>query len=169
VLAGVALGIRQVWHAAMVSVVLVALALVALPAQAAFPDKPVHIVVPFAPGGGTDLIARTLAQGMAQELGQSVIVDNKPGGGTVIGTDAVAKAAPDGYTLLMATFANAVNPSLLARLPYDHAKAFAPVMLVGRSPNVLVVKADSLYQTVADVVAAARAHPGKLSFASQGT
>jgi tripartite-type tricarboxylate transporter receptor subunit TctC len=153
-----------VWFAAVALV-----ALPTMPALAAFPDKPVHIVVPFAPGGGTDLIARTLAQGMAQELGQVVIVDNKPGGGTVIGTDAVAKAAPDGYTLLMATFANAVNPSLLARLPYDHAKAFAPVMLVGRSPNVLVVKADSLYQTVADVVAAARAHPGKLSFASQGT
>jgi tripartite-type tricarboxylate transporter receptor subunit TctC len=134
-----------------------------------FPDKPVRIVVPFAPGGGTDLIARTLGQVMAQELGQSVIIDNKAGGGTVIGTDFVAKSAADGYTLVMATFANAVNPILLAKMPYAYDKAFAPVMLVGLSPNVLVVRADSPYKTVQDIVNAAKAKPGQLSFASQGT
>src|SRR5688500_3407181 len=85
------------------------LALTAAPAFAAFPDKPLRIVVPFAPGGGTDAITRTLAIGMAQALGQPVIVDNKPGAGTIIGSDAVAKSAPDGYTLVMATFAHAVN------------------------------------------------------------
>lgn len=135
----------------------------------AFPDKPIRIVVPFAPGGGTDLIARTLGQVMAQELGQAVIIDNKSGGGTVIGTDAVAKSAPDGYTLVMATFANAVNPSLLPKLPYSYDKSFTPVMLVGQSPNVLVVRADSPFKSVQDVVNAARANPGKLSFASQGS
>lgn len=134
----------------------------------AFPDKPIRIVVPFAPGGGTDLIARTLGQVMAQELGQPVIIDNKAGGGTVIGTDLVAKSAADGYTLVMATFANAVNPSLLPKLPYAYDKAFAPVMLVGLSPNVLVVRADSSFKSVQDVVNAARAKPGQLSFASQG-
>ena len=134
----------------------------------AFPDKPIRIVVPFAPGGGTDLIARTLGQVMAQELGQAVIIDNKAGGGTVIGTDFVAKSPADGYTLVMATFANAVNPSLLAKLPYSYDKSFTPVMLVGLSPNVLVVRADSPYKTVQDMVNAARANPGKLSFASQG-
>jgi tripartite-type tricarboxylate transporter receptor subunit TctC len=140
----------------------------AAPALAAFPDKPVRIVVPFSPGGGTDLIARTMGVAMAQDLGQPVIIDNKPGGGTVIGTDAVAKSAPDGYTLVMATIAHAVNPSILAKLPYVHDKAFAPVMLVGRSPNVLVVRADSPFKSSQDIVAAAKAQPGKFSFASQG-
>ncbi|GHC85165.1 hypothetical protein GCM10007320_29910 [Pseudorhodoferax aquiterrae] len=144
------------------------LALTAGAAQADFPTKPVRIVVPFAPGGGTDLIARTLGQEMAKDLGQPVIIDNKPGAGTIIGTDAVAKAAPDGYTLVMASFAHAVNPSLQSKLPFDNANAFAPVMLVGRGPNVLVVRPASPLKTVQDVLSAARANPGKLTYASQG-
>ncbi len=143
-------------------------ALTALPAFAAFPDKPLRVIVPFAPGGGTDAITRSLGIGMAEALGQPVIVDNKPGAGTIIGTDAVAKSAPDGYTLVMATFAHAVNPALQPKLPYDTDKAFAPVALIGVSPNVLVVRADRPYKTVADLVAAAKAKPGTLTFASQG-
>ena len=138
------------------------------PALAAYPDKMVRIIVPFAPGGGTDAIARTLGTGMAQALGQTVIVENKPGAGTIIGSESVAKSAPDGYTLLIATFAHAVNPSLQPKLPYATDKAFAPVILIGRSPNVLVVKAESPYKTVKDIVAAAKGAPGKLTFASQG-
>ncbi len=134
-----------------------------------FPDKAIKIIVPFSPGGGTDLIARTMAIVMAQDLGQAVIVDNKPGGGTIIGTDALAKSAPDGCTLVMATLAHAVNPSIQSKLPYDQEKSFAPVMLVGRSPNVLVVRADSPYKSVKDIIADAKARPGKLSFASQGS
>ena len=141
----------------------------ALPAFAAFPERPVRLVVPFAPGGGTDLVARTLASGMAKELGQPVIVDNKAGGGTIVGTDTVARSAPDGYTVLVTTFANAVNPSLQPVLPYAWDKAFAPVILVGTSPNVLVVRQESPYRSVADVIAAARAGPGKLTYASFGT
>jgi len=137
-------------------------------AHAEFPDKPVRLIVPFAPGGGTDLIARTLAGGMQQALGQPVIVENKPGGGTVIGSDMVAKSAPDGYTLVVATFAHAVNPSLLQKLPFDTNKAFAPVILLGRGPNVLVVRAESPYKSVNDVIIAAKANPGKLTYASQG-
>jgi tripartite-type tricarboxylate transporter receptor subunit TctC len=137
-------------------------------ARAAFPEKPVKIIVPFAPGGGTDLVARTMGIVMAQDLGQPVIIENKAGGSTMIGTDALAKSPPDGYSLVMATLAHAVNPSIQPRLPYDHDKAFSPVMLVGRSPNVLVVRADSPFTSVKDVIAAARAKPGKLSFASQG-
>jgi tripartite-type tricarboxylate transporter receptor subunit TctC len=126
------------------------------------------MVVPFGAGGALDLIARVLADGLRNELGQPVIVDNKPGAGTIIGSDAVAKSAPDGYSVLVSTFAHAINPSLMAKLPYDTQKAFAPVMLLARGPNVLVVRADSAYRSVADVVATARANPGKLTFASQG-
>lgn len=137
-------------------------------ALAAYPDKPVKLVVPFSPGGGTDLIARTLGTGMSQTLGQPVIIENKPGAGTIIGTDAVAKSPADGYTLVVASFAHAVNPSLMPKLPYAADKAFTPVMLIGKGPNVLVVRADSPYKSVNDVVAAARAQPEKLSYASQG-
>lgn len=142
--------------------------LAATAALAAFPDKPIRLVVPFAPGGGTDLIARTLGVGMAQTLGQPVVVENKPGAGTIIGTDAVAKSPPDGYTLVVATFAHAVNPSLQPRLPFATDTAFAPVILLGRGPNVLVVRADSPFKTVGDVIAAARAKGSRLTFASQG-
>ena len=144
------------------------LAAFATPALAAFPDKPLRIVVPFAPGGGTDSISRTLAAGMSHELGQPVIVDNKPGAGTIIGTDFVAKSAPDGYTLVMATFAHAVNTSLQPKLPYAPDKAFAPIVLLGRSPNVLVVRTDKPYKTVKELIAAAKAEPGKLTYGSQG-
>ncbi|CAN7707096.1 tripartite tricarboxylate transporter substrate binding protein [Variovorax paradoxus] len=155
-------------HAILFSLACAIGGLAAVPARAAFPDKPIKLVVPFAPGGGTDLVARTMAIAMGQELGQPVIIDNKPGAGTIIGTDAVAKSAPDGYTMVMATVAHVVNPSLQPKLPYNHDKAFAPVMLVGISPNVLVVRADSPLKSVKDLIDAARAQPGKLSFASQG-
>ncbi|MDP2004097.1 MAG: tripartite tricarboxylate transporter substrate binding protein [Rubrivivax sp.] len=155
-------------HPAGAGLLALTLALAAHAAVAAFPDKPVRLVVPFAPGGGTDLIARTLGAGMAAELGQPVVIENKPGAGTVIGTDMVAKSAPDGYTLVVASFAHAVNPSLQPRLPFDTEKAFTPITLIGRGPNVLVVRAESPFKSVADVVAAARAQPGRLTFASQG-
>ncbi|QET01550.1 tripartite tricarboxylate transporter substrate binding protein [Cupriavidus pauculus] len=156
------------FRAALAAVFLMCLAPLSQAANGTFPDKPLRLVVPFSPGGGTDLVARAVGIGMAQELGQPVVVDNRPGGGTIIGTDNVAKSAPDGYTLVIATFAHAVNPSLQPKLPYDTDKAFAPVVLLGRSPNVLVVRADSPYKTVQDVIQAAKKQPGKISFASQG-
>jgi tripartite-type tricarboxylate transporter receptor subunit TctC len=137
-------------------------------AQSNSVERPIRIIVPFSPGGGTDTIARTLGAAMSQDLGQTVIVENKPGAGTVIGTDTVAKSAPDGTTILIATFAHAVNPSLRSKMPFDTEKAFDPVVLIGRSPNILVVPASSPYKNIKELVAAAKADPGKLTFASQG-
>jgi tripartite-type tricarboxylate transporter receptor subunit TctC len=138
-------------------------------AQASYPERVIKIVVPFAPGGGTDVVARTLAQEMAKDLAVSVIVENKPGAGTIIGTQAVAVSEPDGYTLLMGTFANAVNPSLNAKLPYKPDKDFAAVALVARSFNIVVVNPKSAINSIADLIAAAKADPGKLSYGTYGT
>ncbi|MDO9713778.1 tripartite tricarboxylate transporter substrate-binding protein [Paracraurococcus lichenis] len=135
---------------------------------AGYPDRPVKIIVPFAPGGGTDIVSRVLAEGMSPVLGQTVLVDNRPGAGTIIGTEVVAKSLPDGYTLLMATFAHAVNPSVQPSLPYDTTKAFAPVALVGRSPNVLVVPSKSPIRDVSGLLARAKAKPGELTYGSFG-
>src|ERR1700687_179506 len=137
-------------------------------AWALYPDRIVRIVVPLAPGGGTDLIARTLAQEMAKDLGASVIIENKPGAGTIIGTQAVAASDPDGYTLLMGTFANAVNPSLKAKLPYDPHGDFAPVALIARSFNVVVVNPESPYHSIAELIAAAKGESEKLSYGTYG-
>src|SRR4030088_1093704 len=138
-------------------------------ASALYPDRIVRIVVPFAPGGGTDVSARTLAQGMAKDLGASVIIENKPGAGTIIGTQAVATSEPDGYTLLMGTFANAVNPSLNPKLPYDPHKDFAAVALIARSFNIVVVNPNSPIKSIADLIAAAKAEPDRLSYGTFGT
>jgi tripartite-type tricarboxylate transporter receptor subunit TctC len=139
------------------------------PALAAFPERIIKIVVPQAPGGGTDAIARVLAQEMARDLGGSVIIENKAGAGTIIGTQAVVTSEPDGYTLLMGTFASAVNPSLIAKMPYDARRDLAPVSLVARAFNIVVVNPTSPLRSIADLIAAAKAEPGKLSFGTYGT
>jgi tripartite-type tricarboxylate transporter receptor subunit TctC len=139
------------------------------PAFAAFPERIIKIVVPLAPGGGTDAIARILAQEMAKDLGVSVIVENRGGAGTILGTQAVTSSEPDGYTLLMGTFASAVNPTLVARLPYDTHRDLAPVSLIARAFNIVVVNPKSPYKSLADLIAAAKAEPGKLSFGTYGT
>ena len=137
-------------------------------AHAEFPDRPIEIVVPFSAGGGTDKISRIIAEDMSKTLKQSVVVVNKPGAGTIIGTSDVARSKPDGYTLLMATFANAVNPSLNKDLPYSPDKDFTPVGLVGTSPNILVVSSKSPYKSVNDIISFAKANPGKLTYGSYG-
>jgi tripartite-type tricarboxylate transporter receptor subunit TctC len=138
-------------------------------ALAGYPERVIRIVVPFAPGGGTDVVARTLAQEMARDLGANIVIENKPGAGTIIGTQAVAASQPDGYTLLMGTFANAVNPSLKAKLPYDPHQDFAPVALIARSFNIVVVNPKSPIASIADLIAAAKAEPQKLSYGTYGT
>ncbi len=137
-------------------------------AVATYPEKSLRLIAPFAPGGGTDQMARALGAGLTKVLGQTVVIENKPGAGTVIGMDLVARSAPDGYTLVLATFAHAVNSVLQSKLPYDSDQAFAPVALIARGPNVLVVRTESPFQSVKEIVAAANAQPGELTYASQG-
>jgi len=156
-------------------VVLGAAALVVRPlrAQGAWPTKPVRVVVPFAPGGTTDILARALAPELAKALGQSFIIENKAGAGGNLGADIVAKSPPDGYTLLMGTVGTqAINPSLYPKMPYDAAKDFVPITLVAGVPNVLVMnpaKAKAARITdVRSLIAYARANPGKLNMASSG-
>lgn len=133
-----------------------------------FPSRPIRLVVPFPAGGGTDSVARAIANGLTKELGQPVIVDNKPGAGTVVGNDFVAKSPPDGHTLLLNTSAVAIVPSLYAKLPYPADTGLVPVMLAGRAPNVAVVRADSPIVSATDLLARARAQPGRLSYGSAG-
>ncbi|MDZ4129283.1 MAG: tripartite tricarboxylate transporter substrate binding protein [Hydrogenophaga sp.] len=132
-----------------------------------FPNKAMRMVVPFPAGGGTDTIGRALGEALTRELGQPTVVENKAGAGTVIGNDFVAKSAPDGHTMLLNTSAVAIVPSLHGRLPYA-PEALTAVTLLGRAPNVAVVRADSPIKSAADFLALARAKPGKLSYGSAG-
>jgi tripartite-type tricarboxylate transporter receptor subunit TctC len=138
-------------------------------AQGDWPSKPITYVVPFAPGGNTDTLARIIGQKLSAALGKPVVVENKPGAGGNIGSDFVAKAKPDGYTILGGTISShAINPSVYPNMPYDAVKSFEPVILIGSSPLVLCAGANSPYKTLQDVITAAKAKPGTLSFASPG-
>ncbi len=133
-----------------------------------WPDRPVRIVTPFAPGGGTDVFARILAQRLSEVLGQQFIVDNRPGAGSTIGTEFVARAAADGYTLLMTSASFSFNPGLYPKLRYDSIKDFTPVSLVVRVPHVIVVLPSLPVKTLPDLVKIARARPGEVLYASAG-
>jgi len=139
-------------------------------APEAWPTKRITYVVPFAPGGNTDTLARIISEKLTGTLGQPVIVDNKPGAGGNIGSDFVAKAKPDGYTILGGTISShAINSSIYPKMPYDATKDFEPITLIASSPLVLAVPANSPYKTAKDLLAAAKAKPGDLTFASAGT
>jgi tripartite-type tricarboxylate transporter receptor subunit TctC len=144
-----------------------ALAAVATQAQT-YPNRAVRLVVPYVPGGGTDFTARVIAPKLSEALGQQVVVENRPGGGTNIGSDLVARAAPDGYTLLMAGAANAINMSLYDKPPYDTLRDFAPVSLSVKGANVLLVHPSLPVKSLKELLALARAQPGKLNYASSG-
>ncbi len=140
-------------------------------AQAAsthYPNKPLRLIVPFAPGGSNDIMARIIGQKIGESVAQQVVIDNRGGASGIIGTDLAAKAAPDGYTLLMMSLTLAVNPSLFKKLPYDTNKDLAPVSLVASAPLILVVHPALPVKTVKDFVAHAKANPGKLNFGSGG-
>jgi tripartite-type tricarboxylate transporter receptor subunit TctC len=147
-------------------------ALVAVAACASaqnYPNKPIRLVVPFPAAGTTDILAREVGQRLSVTLGQPVVIDNRPGAGGNIGADIVAKSAPDGYTLLMATVGtHAINASLYSKMPYDHIKDFTPVVLVAGVPNVLEVTPSLPVKTVADLIKLAKEKPGQINFASSG-
>lgn len=141
----------------------------ALAQKAAYPERPIKLLVPFAAGGSTDVLARAIGQELAKAWGQAVVVENLPGAGGSIGADRAAEAAPDGYTLLMGhTGTLAVNPALYPKLKYDPLKSFDPVALVARVPNVLVVPASSPARTLKEFIDLARSKPGQLSYGSGG-
>jgi tripartite-type tricarboxylate transporter receptor subunit TctC len=127
------------------------------------------LIVPFTPGGGTDTLARVLAQQVGEYLHGTVIIENRPGAGTVVGADYVARSKPDGYTVLLTSSAHAINQGLVPKLPYSVDTSFASIALVGQAPNVVVVRPDSQFKTLQDIVTYAKAHPGKLTFGSSGT
>src|SRR6185312_8431151 len=134
-----------------------------------FPNRAITIIVPQPPGGGTDIISRIVAQQLSLQLGKPVVVENKPGAGTLVGTDAAAKAAPDGYTLLAGLTANmAVNPSLFKTLSYDPIRDFVPVGMMAEFPFVLVVSNNFPAKSVKELLALAKAKPGEINFASAG-
>jgi tripartite-type tricarboxylate transporter receptor subunit TctC len=153
---------------AFVFAALIALVLPATSRAADFASQITKIVVPFAPGGGTDIISRTLAQEMTKQLGGTVVVENRPGAGTIIGTEYVAKAEPDGHTLVMATFAHAVNPSLRVKMPYDTDKDLTPVSLIARSFNIVVVNPNSGINSIADLIERAKEKPDTLNYGTFG-
>jgi tripartite-type tricarboxylate transporter receptor subunit TctC len=138
-------------------------------AQSTYPTRPVRIVVPQSPGASTDLTARFLAQKLSAALGQTVIVDNRPGAGSIVGTDLVAKATPDGYTLLVVASSITLNPSLHKNLPFDPIRDLAPITQISSFPNLLTVHASLPVKSVKDLIALAKAKPGSINYGSSGT
>lgn len=163
--------VRSFRSAAVAALVAVASVVSAVEASLAqtYPSRPVRVIVPQPPGGGTDIVARVISDQLARQLGQQFVVDNRPGGGTVVGTDLAAKAAPDGHTLVMGLNANmAVNPSLFSNLPYDPVKDLTPIAMIVTFPFLVVVSNDFPAKSIADLIALAQSKPGQINFASAG-
>ena len=137
-------------------------------AQGAYPSRPVRIIAPTAPGGGNDVVSRLLAQGLSERLGRPVLVENRAGAGTVIGSEVVAKAAPDGHTLLMAVAAFTINPATYKKMPFDTLRDFTPITQALFVPNLMVVHPSLPVRSVKDLIALAKARPGQLSYSSGG-
>ena len=138
-------------------------------ATSGYPNRPIRAVVPLAPGGGTDTVGRLVMSKLGELLGQQIVVDNRGGGGGTVGTDLVAKAAPDGYTILMGSITtNAVNPVLYKKLPYDHIRDFAAISMIGTVPNALVVHPSVAAKSMKEFIALAKASPGKVAYGSSG-
>lgn len=138
-------------------------------AQAQYPSRPVRLIVPFPPGGGSDTLARIVGPKLSEVLGQQLVIDNRPGGGTNIGAEIAAKSQPDGYTMLMGNVSHAINVTLYQKLSYDLVKDFAPVSLMASTPNILVVHPSVQAKTMKELIALAKSQPGKLDYASSGS
>src|SRR5436853_5306271 len=160
------MGVR-LWIAAIAALMFVGHGVAS--AQSVCPTKAVHIFVPYPAGGGVDILTRTLGDVVSRQWGQSVVVENRPGAGGLLASQALVQAPPDGYTLIMVASGHATNPFLYPKMPYDTFKDFTPISLLASSPNILLVRKDSPFRTVADVIAAAKAKPGSLSIAQAGT
>jgi tripartite-type tricarboxylate transporter receptor subunit TctC len=156
------------WLRLLASFVLLLAAIGIAHAQDAFPSRPVHVLVPFAPGGAVDIVARTLGDELSSRWGRAVVIENRPGAGGVVASEAEAKAAPDGYTLILVATGHALNPHLYAKLPYDSFNDFTPISLIGTSPNMLLVRADSPFKTLTDLITAARERPGQITYGHAG-
>ena len=152
--------------AALAGLVTIAFATTAIAQD--YPNRPIRVVVPFSPGGAVDGPTRIVAQKLGERLGQQIVVENKPGAGATIGAAEVAKSAPDGYTLLLASQTNAISPALYPKLPYDATDDFVPIMLIGEEPGVLVVHPSFPAKTVQEFIAYVKDHPGKVDYASSG-
>ncbi len=155
----------------LISAVALTLSSTAAFAQGAanYPERPIRMIVPFAPGGGLDITTRLIGQKLSAKWGQNIVVDTRPGAATIVGTEIASKANPDGYTMLMVTTTFAINPGLRARLPYDPLRDFAPVTQLNSQPNVIVVAPSFAGKSVKDLIALAQAKPGELTFASPGS
>ena len=134
-----------------------------------YPQRPIRLIVPFAPGGGLEITARSIGQKLTEKRGQAIVIDNRPGAATIVGSEITSKASPDGYTLLMITTTFAINPSLYGKLPYDPNRDFAPVTQITSVPNILVVNPSIAAHTVRELIALAKAKPGQLNYASAGS
>lgn len=156
------------WFGAIATATAVLLGVGTAAAQSTFPSRPVHIFVPYAAGGAVDILARTLGDAVSRQWGQSVVVENRPGAGGVVASQALAASPPDGYTLIVVASGHATNPFIYRKLPYDTFKDFTPISLLASSPNFLLVRADSPFKTLSDVITQAKAKPGSLSFAHAG-
>jgi tripartite-type tricarboxylate transporter receptor subunit TctC len=156
------------WFSVAATAAALGCAIAAASAQSPFPSKPVHIFVPYAAGGGVDILARTLSDVVSRQWGQTVVVENRPGAGGVVASQALASSPPDGYALIVVASGHATNPFLYPKLPYDTFKDFTPISLLASSPNFLLVRADSPFKSLSDVIAQAKAKPGSLSYAHAG-
>src|ERR1700680_784455 len=156
------------WFKMCAVVAAAALSSGAASAQSPFPSRPVHLFVPYSAGGGVDILARTLGDVVSRQWGQSVVVENRPGAGGVVASQALVTSAPDGYTLIVVASGHATNPFLYPKIPYDTFKDFTPISLLASSANILLVRADSPFKSLGDLIAQARAKPGSLSFGHAG-
>jgi tripartite-type tricarboxylate transporter receptor subunit TctC len=152
----------------LIAVALAILSVTTALAQDSYPSRPVHIIVPYPPGGAVDIVSRTLGDELSKRWNQTVVIDNRPGAGGIIAEQALVQSQPDGYTLIVVASGHALLGHFYPSLPYDTFRDFTPISLIGSSPNMLLVRADSPFKSVGDVIAEARAKPGQLSYGHAG-